>query len=102
MRFTAPHSSTNKRAMPHNKNPDHILRSWWESFSEKGKVVPVLNKVPRHEDLWALDRGEWSASRPGRFTPREKTRHPLDRKSGETENWGWAYTYLPDALPYWF
>jgi hypothetical protein len=51
----------------------------------KGKVVPVLNKAPRQEDVleeWrysathsltsALDGGEWSASRPGRFTPRER------------------------------
>jgi hypothetical protein len=51
-----------------------------------GKVVPVLffNPAPRHEGvLWesryrsahsltsALDGSEWSASRPGRFTPRE-------------------------------
>jgi hypothetical protein len=51
----------------------------------KGKVVPVLNEAPRHEDLlgeWrynskhsltsALDGGEWSTSLPGRFTPRER------------------------------
>jgi len=44
----------------------------------ESKVVPVLNQVPRHEDVWtpggiashifltsALDGGEWSASRPG-------------------------------------
>jgi len=47
-------------------------------------VVPVLNYTPRHEDVlgeWryssthsltsTLDGGEWSASRPGRFTLRE-------------------------------
>jgi hypothetical protein len=51
----------------------------------KGKVVPVLNEAPRHEGLlgeWryifthsltsALDGGEWSASRPGRFTSKER------------------------------
>jgi hypothetical protein len=51
----------------------------------KGKVIPVLNWAPRHEGVlgkWryssthsltsALDGGEWSASRPGRFTPRER------------------------------
>jgi hypothetical protein len=51
----------------------------------KGKVVPVFNKAPRHEDVlgeWryspthsltsALDGGEWSASHPGRFTARER------------------------------
>jgi hypothetical protein len=50
-----------------------------------GKAVPVLNLAPRHEDVlgeWryssthsltsALDGGEWSASRPGRFTPRTR------------------------------
>jgi hypothetical protein len=55
----------------------------------KGKFVPVLtlfNWAPYHEGvLWewmyssthsltsALDGGEWSASRPCRFTPRERT-----------------------------
>jgi hypothetical protein len=51
----------------------------------KGEV-PVLNYAPRHEDIlgeWryssthpltsALDGGEWSASRPGRFAPRKRT-----------------------------
>jgi len=54
---------------------------WTDS---KGKV-PVLNQAPRHEGVlgeWryasthsltsALDGGEWSASRLGRFTPRER------------------------------
>jgi hypothetical protein len=51
----------------------------------KGKVVPVLKKAPRHEDVleeWryssthsltsGLDGGEWSDSRPGHFNPRER------------------------------
>jgi hypothetical protein len=53
----------------------------------KVKVVPVLflNSAPRHEGVlleWryssthsltsALDGSEWSASRPGRFTPTER------------------------------
>jgi hypothetical protein len=51
----------------------------------KGKVVPVLSLSPtpwRRIGEWrysstnyltsALDGGEWSASRPGRFTPRER------------------------------
>jgi hypothetical protein len=52
----------------------------------KGKVVPALfNGAPRHEGVlgeWGynsidsltsvLDGGEWSASRPGRFTSRER------------------------------
>jgi hypothetical protein len=52
---------------------------------DKGKVVSVLNYVPRHEGVlgeWryssahsltsALDGGEWSASRLGRFIPRKR------------------------------
>jgi hypothetical protein len=48
-------------------------------------VLFFFNRAPRHEDVlgeWrysskhsltsALDRGEWSASRLGRFTPRER------------------------------
>jgi hypothetical protein len=35
-----------------------------------------------HSLTSALDEGEWSASRPGRFTPRESTWHPLDRRLG--------------------
>jgi hypothetical protein len=62
----------------------------------KGEVVPVLffNWAPRHEDVldeWrysstqfltsALEGSEWSASRPGRFTPQGKSpRYPLDRR----------------------
>jgi hypothetical protein len=51
----------------------------------KVKLSPCFNWAPRHEDIlkeWryssthsstlALDGGEWSASRPGRFTPRER------------------------------
>jgi len=52
----------------------------------KGTVVPVLNLAQRHEGElgeWrysstlsltsALYGGEWSAARPGRFTPRKRT-----------------------------
>jgi hypothetical protein len=50
----------------------------------KGKVVPVFNEAQRHEDVLgsggivhsfltsALDGGEWSNSRSGCFTPRER------------------------------
>jgi hypothetical protein len=43
----------------------------------KGKVVLVLNQVPRLDDVWAfltsaLDGGQWSASHPGRLTSRER------------------------------
>jgi hypothetical protein len=53
------------------------------AYIGKGKHVPVLKEAPLHEGVlgqWrynsthsltsALDGGEWSASRPGRFTPR--------------------------------
>jgi hypothetical protein len=52
---------------------------WTEKV--EGKVVRVLNYAPRHEDVWgsvgvappfltsALDVGEWSGTRPSRFTP---------------------------------
>jgi hypothetical protein len=56
-----------------------------EFSTGKGKVVSVLNYAPRHEDIlgeWryssthslisALDGGEWSASRLGRFISRER------------------------------
>jgi hypothetical protein len=52
----------------------------------KGKVVPVLDEAPRHKGVFGewryssthsvtstLDEGEWSASRPGHFTPMERT-----------------------------
>jgi len=55
----------------------------------------LFNEAPRHEDVLgsggalhafltsALDGGERSASRPGRFTPRERAPlYPLDRKLG--------------------
>jgi hypothetical protein len=70
---------------------DFVLRrvSVWDYLLTyklgKGKVVPVLNQAPRHEGVlgeWkyrsthsltsALDGGEWSASRPSRFTSRER------------------------------
>jgi hypothetical protein len=61
------------------------LRPFFPGYVKgKGKVVPVLNQAPRHEDVlgeWryssthsltsAVDGDDWSASRPGRFTPRE-------------------------------
>jgi hypothetical protein len=63
-------------------NTTNLLR---DLIKGKGKVVPVLNEAPRHEDVlgeWrysstysltsALDEDDWSASRPGRFTPRER------------------------------
>jgi hypothetical protein len=55
----------------------------------------LLYILYRHEAVWgnggialpflmsALDGGEWSASRPGRFTPRE-------RAAGTHSLWGWV------------
>jgi hypothetical protein len=66
-------------------------------FFEEGKV-PVLNWAPHHEDVcWsgdivppflilALDGGEWSASRPGHFTPGERAPNPLDWWLGGPQN----------------
>jgi hypothetical protein len=55
------------------------------SVNVNGKVVPLHNSAPPHEDVlgeWtyssthsltsALDGSEWSASHPVRFTPRER------------------------------
>jgi hypothetical protein len=54
----------------------------------------LINQALCHEDIWgsggitrpflasAQDRGEWSASRPCRFTPGENPLHPSDRKLG--------------------
>jgi hypothetical protein len=59
----------------------------------KSKVVPELNKVSRHEDVWGsagiappflssvLYGGEWSASHSSCFTlPGKIPRYPLDRR----------------------
>jgi hypothetical protein len=41
-----------------------------------------------HSLTLALDRGEWSSSCPGRFTPRERaTQYTLDRRLGEPQSW---------------
>jgi hypothetical protein len=52
-------------------------------YREKLLSLCLINQAPRHEDIWGsggiappyftsiLDGGEWSASRPFRFTPRE-------------------------------
>jgi hypothetical protein len=61
-----------------------------------GANLTFFNSVPRHEGVlgeWrynsthsltsALDGGEWSASRPGHFTPRERALYPLERRQGQ-------------------
>jgi hypothetical protein len=71
-----------KNTCPYRDSKTGLVRS-----KGKGKVVPVpfLNRAPQYEGVlekWrysythsltpALDGGEWSASRPSRFTPRER------------------------------
>jgi hypothetical protein len=63
-------------------SPGELLKIY--SAKGKGKLVPVFNRAPRHEGVLGelgysstpltsvLDGGEWSASRPGRFTLRER------------------------------
>jgi hypothetical protein len=66
------------------------------SFDQKVKVNASLGLInsPRREDVWgsggmappfmksALNGGEWSASRPCRFTPGKRPRYPLCRRLG--------------------
>jgi hypothetical protein len=69
-------------------HPIHLYDSYSKLLTfvgkDEGKIVPVLNKAQRHEDVlkdWryssmhsltsALDGDEWSALHPGRFTSRE-------------------------------
>jgi hypothetical protein len=64
-----------------------IIKEYNVKGKVKVKVSLCFNWVPRHEGVlgeWryssthsltsALDGDEWSASRPGRFTPRERAR----------------------------
>jgi hypothetical protein len=68
-------------------NASNVTGIWSIVLKGKGEVVPVLsfNWAPRHEGVlgeWRysstysltspLDGGEWSASRPGLFTSRER------------------------------
>jgi hypothetical protein len=62
----------------------------YERYKSKGKGVPVHImkgvggvEVQLHSFLTsALDGGEWSASRPYRFTPEKEYRYPLNRRLG--------------------
>jgi hypothetical protein len=61
----------------------------------KGKVIPVhamkayrVVEIELHSLTSSLDRGEWSASHPGHFTPRERPGYPLNRKLG------WCHSQL--------
>jgi hypothetical protein len=67
---------------------------------KKGQVVPVLklSSMPwRHTGEWmyratffltsAVVGGEWSASHPGRFAPRERPWYLLNRRLGGPQSW---------------
>jgi len=55
----------------------------------KGKIIPVLNKAQRHENVqrvevqihtwlsWALDGSEWTATLPGRLNPSPWKKHAV-------------------------
>jgi hypothetical protein len=65
----------------------------WPDVAFKSKVVAVFNEVPRHEHVWGSrgrdppDGGEWSASRPDRFTsPRKGSWYPLYRRPGRPQS----------------
>jgi hypothetical protein len=48
----------------------------------------------------ALDRGEWSTLRPGRFTPGKDPRYPLNRRLGSPQSKSWKRKILFPLL--WF
>jgi hypothetical protein len=49
----------------------HAIKAYWE-----------WRHSSTHSLTSALDGSEWSASSPGRFTPTEPPRYPLDRRLG--------------------
>jgi len=50
----------------------------------------------------ALEGGEWSAARPGRTLPPEKTRYPLYRRLGGPQGRsGWAENLVPTRIRSW-
>jgi hypothetical protein len=82
-----------------NQQQSHNMTSY-ENGSKgntgKGKVVPLLNRAPRHEHVlgqWrhspmhsptpAPNGGKWPAPPPGRFNPR----NPPDRRPGGPQRW---------------
>jgi hypothetical protein len=97
------HTGNSKTCLDRNPNGHGPYYMFRLTLSTKGETVPrkgkvplcLINYVPRHEDVWgsggialrflisALDEGDWSASRPGRFTPQGTSpRYPLDRRLG--------------------
>jgi hypothetical protein len=95
-------SSSSSVALQFLKNIGHLMLRLFPDFLStflyvgfRKKVSLCCNWALLHEGVlgdWryssthfltsALDGGEWSASRPGRFTPRESPWCPLDRRLG--------------------
>jgi hypothetical protein len=78
-------STLRKLFEPNLKFNGTSLNISWRSLWDKGKGIPGLKYAPRHEDVLAewryssthsltsvLYGDEWSDSRPGRFTLRER------------------------------
>jgi hypothetical protein len=80
---------------------------------KKGKLVPVRRELPIRYAIKAYEGvdinthifltsvlvgGEWSASRPGRFTPGERTRHPSHRRLGGSQSQSGRYR---EVTHYW-
>jgi hypothetical protein len=62
----------------------------------KGKVLPITghegpegkqNYISTLSLTLALDEGEWSNLRSGRFSPGKETRYPLHRRLGGPQGW---------------
>jgi hypothetical protein len=71
---------------PHFEEINNILGFMWKvkflCFGWAPRQEGVLEEwkySSTHSLTSALYGGEWSASHPGRFTPRERARYPLDR-----------------------
>jgi hypothetical protein len=57
-------------------------------------------KVQLHAFLnLTIHGGEWLSSLPGRFSPREKPQHPLDRRLGEPQSRSGRRNKKKNSLP---
>jgi hypothetical protein len=88
------------RALLDEPNVAKLNIKFFLFYGNHGKGVPLclINEGPHYEDIWrsgdiatpflpALDRVEWSASRPGCFSPGERARlYALYRRLGEPQN----------------
>ena len=63
-----------------------------------GRCITLL--FHDHSSMTAeLEGGEWSAARPGRTLPPEKTRYPFYRRLGGSEGWsGRAENLVPTGI----